>query len=198
MQVVSFSLSNPMRPLRPGPPASQDHRGEDLDEELDHLYERYSGLVDRWVRRLGGPGADVEDLTHDIFVVALRRRAEFRGDASPATWLFRITDRVVAGRRRRSLVRRWLFARSAHELAERPEQPTALDQLERRERHLRLYAALDRIPHAYRTALILYEIEGLSGQQVADLVGIDVKAVWVRLHRARAKLLVALGGRTKP
>ncbi len=162
------------------------------------MYERYSGLVDRWVRRLAGPGADVEDLTHDVFVVALRRRAEFRGEASPTTWLFRITDHVVAGRRRRSLVRRWLFSRNAHELAEQPEQPTAHDQLERRERHVRLYAALDRIPHAYRTALILYEIEGLSGQEVADLVGVDVKAIWVRLHRARAKLLAALGGRTTP
>lgn len=162
------------------------------------MYERYSGLVDRWVRRLAGPGADVEDLTHDVFVVALRRRAEFRGEASPTTWLFRITDHVVAGRRRRALVRRWLFSRNAHELAEQAEQPTALDQLERRERHRRLYAALDGIPHAYRTALILYELEGLSGQEVADLVGIDVKAIWVRLHRGRAKLLAALGGRRTP
>ena len=167
---------------------------KDLDEALENLYERYFPLVDRWVRRLGGPAADVEDLTHDVFVIALRRRAEFRGEARLTTWLFRITDRVVAGRRRRSLIRRWLFARHGHELADRSDPHTALDELERREQNARLYAALDRLPHADRTVLILYELEGMSGQDVADLVGIAVNAVWVRLFRARAKLLAALGG----
>jgi len=161
------------------------------------MYDRYSGLVDRWVRRLAGPGADVQDLTHDVFVVALRRRAEFRGEARPTTWLFRIADRVVAGHRRRSLVRRWLFARNARELAPQSEPRTPLDELEQRDQRARLYAALDRISDAHRTVLIMYELEGLSGQEVADLLGIDVNAVWVRLHRARAKLLAALGGRKR-
>ena len=159
------------------------------------MYDRYSGLVDRWVRRLAGPGADVQDLTHDVFVVALRRRSEFRGEARPTTWLFRITDRVVAGHRRRAVVRRWLFKRNAHELAQPSEQRTPLDDLEQRDQRARLYAALDRISGTHRTVLIMYELEGLSGQEVADLLGIDVNAVWVRLHRARAKLLAALGGR---
>src|SRR5690242_18632848 len=96
-------------PQRLAPPPAP--RGDGLDAALDQLYERHAGRVERWVRRLLGPGADVEDLLHDVFVVALRRQREFRGEASVQTWLFRITQNVVASRRRRSRIRRWLLDR---------------------------------------------------------------------------------------
>jgi RNA polymerase sigma-70 factor (ECF subfamily) len=169
---------------------------DELDAALDHLYELYAASVERWVRRLVGPGAEVEDLLHDVFVVALRRRREFRGEASLQTWLFRITENVVASRRRRSRIRGWLLARHREDPSAQATAPgTPLEQIERREQQVRLYAALDRLPDKYRTAIVLYELEGLSGQAIAALVGEDVNTVWVRLHRARAKLLSALGGK---
>jgi DNA-directed RNA polymerase specialized sigma24 family protein len=58
-----------------------------LNELLDHIYERNVADVERWVRRLVGPGLDVEDIVHDVFLVAVRRRGDFRGDASLKTWL---------------------------------------------------------------------------------------------------------------
>jgi hypothetical protein len=62
-------------------------RGETIEE----IYDRYAPQVERWVRRLAGPRLDVEDLLHDIFLVVLRRRHEFRGEAKITTWLFCIT-----------------------------------------------------------------------------------------------------------
>jgi hypothetical protein len=70
-----------------------------LLDSLDQLYETYESSVERWVRRLAGPGAEVEDLVHDVFLVALRRKNEFRGDARISTWLFRITELIVRKRR---------------------------------------------------------------------------------------------------
>src|SRR5512136_3260538 len=83
---------------------------EPFDPEalFDHLYESYEPMVERWVRRLVGPTAEVEDLVHDVFVVALRRRREFRGDAKVSTWLFRITQLVVRKRRFRRRLRQFL------------------------------------------------------------------------------------------
>jgi RNA polymerase sigma-70 factor (ECF subfamily) len=166
--------------------------GGDLETALERLYERHAADVERWVHRLAGPRADHEDLIHDVFVVALRRRSDFRGEATVRTWLFRITHHVVRNRRQRDFVRRLLFARHGAELASAPPEASALDEIERRERCARLYAALDRLPDGYRTALVLYEIEGLSGEEVAELLDVDVGTVWVRLHRGRAKLLAAL------
>ena len=175
-------------------PSERTPAVDDLDDALDRLYERHAAAVERWVRRLVGPRGDVQDLIHDIFLIALRRRREFRGEARPQTWLFRITHNVVASSLRRERIRRWLLARH-HEDPSAHECPpgTPLEQIEQREQQVRLYAALDRLPEKYRTAIILYELEGLSGQEIAALLGADVNAVWVRLHRARAKLMHALG-----
>jgi len=164
-------------------------RRDAIDAVLDRIYECHVADVDRWVRRLAGPREDVEDLVHEVFLIAVRRRGSFRGDASIKTWLFRIAHNVVRGRRRSERVRHWLFARHAEKLpAEAVPIVTPLEAIEQHEQSARLYAALDRIPDDYRVALILYEIEGLSGEQVAEFLGVPLGTVWVRLHRGRAKL----------
>ena len=165
-------------------------RRDGLDDLLDRMYERHVRDVHRWVGRLAGPRDDVDDLVHEVFLVAMRRRGEFRGDGKVSTWLFRISALVVKERRGRERTRRWLFNRHHHVLInERPAAVTPLDELERRERVARLYAALNRLPDRYRTPLILYELEGMSGQDIASLLDAKLNVVWVRLHRGRARLL---------
>lgn len=162
-------------------------------DPLDDLYARHAADVRRWARRLAGPSADLEDLVHDVFVIALRRKFSPRGEGSITTWLFRITHHVVCRKRRRAFIRGMLFGRRRDEMvANTPPASTPHEEIERRERHVRLYRALDTLPEAYRTALILYEIEGLPGEEVAQLTGISLGTLWVRLHRGRAKLLASL------
>jgi RNA polymerase sigma-70 factor (ECF subfamily) len=158
-------------------------------ESVDAIYDRYAPQVERWARRLAGPRFDAEDLLHDIFIVVVRRWHEFRGDAKVTTWLFRITQQVVRWRRRNDSIRRLLWDRHGEDVCELGTNvPTPVDELERRERHRRLYQALDQLPEKYRTALVLSALEGMSGEQIAELTDTEVNAVWVRLHRARAKL----------
>ncbi len=168
------------------------------DPELlfDHLYENYEPMVERWVRRLAGPSAEVEDLVHDVFVVALRRRGEFRGEAKVSTWLFRITELVVRKRRFRRKLRQCLdVLHRSHEIAVVPPSPTPLEVVEQRQRVLKLYAALDCLPEKYRTAVILCDIENAGAEEVGHLLGLTANAVWVRVHRGRAMLLERLTGR---
>ena len=165
------------------------------DPELlfDHLYENYEPMVERWVRRLAGPSVDIEDLIHDVFVVALRRRGEFRGDAKVSTWLFRIAQLVVRKCRFRHKLRQCLdILHRSHELAVVPPSPTPLEVVEQRLQNARLYAALDRLPDKYRTAVILCDIESMGAEEVGHLVGLTANAVWVRVHRGRAMLLEQL------
>jgi RNA polymerase sigma-70 factor (ECF subfamily) len=158
-------------------------------ETLDQLYETYEPSVERWVRRLAGPGAEVEDLVHDVFLVALRRRHEFRGDAKLSTWLFRITERIVRKRVFRRRVRGFLnLVFRDNTIALSPASPTPLEELERRQQCALLYAALDRLPEKYRTPVIMFDIDGRSAAEVATLLGIKTNTVWVRVHRARARL----------
>jgi RNA polymerase sigma-70 factor (ECF subfamily) len=174
-------------------------RASSQPEPIDGLYEQHVSDVKRWARRLAGPNADLEDLVHDVFVIALRRRFSYRGQASVKTWLFRITHHVVRNRMRRGFIRRLLFNRHQETLVSlAPSPSTPQEEIERRERHVRLYRALDQLPYCYRTAVILYEIEGLSGEEVAELTGTSLGTVWVRLHRGRAKLLEVLDKEERP
>jgi RNA polymerase sigma factor (sigma-70 family) len=165
------------------------------DPELlfDHLYETYEPMVERWVRRLAGPNAEVQDLVHDVFVVALRRRGEFRGEAKVSTWLFRITHLIVRKRRFKQRLRGFLdVLHRAESEAVVPASPTPLELVERRQQHARLYAALDKLPDKYRTVIILCDIEGASADDAAEMLGLTANNVWVRVHRGRAMLLEQL------
>jgi RNA polymerase sigma-70 factor, ECF subfamily len=164
-------------------------RGPDLDpEDLGSIYQAYAETVSRWARRLAGTDLDLEDLLHDVFMVAQRRLPEFRGEAKITTWLFGITVRVVQNRRRRRRWRRWLSlgAGGARELA--ADGPTPLQALETRQAIDLTYALLEGLREADRTVLVLFELEGLSGQEIAAITGTSTASVWVRLHRARARL----------
>ena len=159
-------------------------------DAVDALYDAYAADVTRWTRRLAGPTMDIEDLVHDVFVVALQRAHTFRGDSNLRTWLFRTTHHLVRSRMRFRFLRGLLFRRREDEMvASLPTPTTPLEEVERREEHARLYRALDRLPDRYRTAIILYDVDGLGSDEVAEMTGVNIGTVRVRLHRGRAMLL---------
>jgi RNA polymerase sigma-70 factor, ECF subfamily len=159
--------------------------------ELDALYREHAGLVARWTRHLAGPRIDTEDLVHEIFLVVKRRLPEFRGDAKVTTWLYAITARVVRTARRRERLRRWWPRVRQHEIEHllSPARLTPVEDLERRQSTELVYRILDRMPEKYREVLILFELDEMSGEDIAALCGMKLATVWVRLHRARARFL---------
>jgi RNA polymerase sigma-70 factor (ECF subfamily) len=177
----------PLASSDPNAPAATPAAPFDLDE----VYRAHAARVARWVGHLGGPNADVDDLVHEIFLVADRRLPEFRGDAKLTTWLYRITERVVRGRRRNERIRRWLsqVRRTDVQRALSPTQLTPIEELERRRDVDTVYRILNRLPDKYREVLILFELEGASGDEIAALTGRKLATVWVHLHRARTRFL---------
>jgi RNA polymerase sigma-70 factor (ECF subfamily) len=160
---------------------------------LESVYREHAPSVARWAQRLGGPAFDAEDAVHEVFLVVHAQLDGFRGDAKLSTWLYRITENVVRHRRRRDRFRRWLGG-SSEEVGGRvaSSRPTPVEDLERREAESLVYRALDRLPEKQRTLIILFEIDGCSGEEIAERTGTKINAVWVSLHRARARFLAAL------
>lgn len=155
---------------------------------IDVLFSRYADFVARWAARLGGPRLDVDDIVQDVFLVAQRRLAEFRGDCRPTTWLYRITERVVWNRLRRERVRRfWLGTRSDFD-AIASSHRTPIEELQSKQATALFYRMLDRLSERSRSVIVLFELEGVSGQEIAELKGVPVGTIWVWLHRARAQL----------
>jgi RNA polymerase sigma-70 factor (ECF subfamily) len=172
---------------KPSPDVTPMQARVDLPD-LSTIYRTHVRDVARWAERLAGPGFDLPDLVHEVFEIVQRRLPSFRGDSSLATWLFGITEKVVRHRRRKDRLRHWLTG-SANDLAYAAPQPNQHEQLERKERIARVYRVLDQLPERDRKVLILFELEELSGEQVAALLGIKVGNVWLRLHRARERFL---------
>jgi RNA polymerase sigma-70 factor (ECF subfamily) len=157
------------------------------DLDLGEIYRVYAADVSRWARRLRGPHAEVDDVLHEVFLVAHRRLAEFRGQARIGTWLYAITVRVVQEHRRKERWLRWLRLDRWWTGETPPPPPTPLEAFESRRATEVTYRLLDGLPEAERSALILFELEGLSGEEIAAVTGEPVGTIWVRLHRARAR-----------
>jgi RNA polymerase sigma-70 factor (ECF subfamily) len=168
------------RPLDATPSAPAT-RGLALDD-LSRLYRAHAGFVRRAVVRLAGPRADVDDLVQDVFLIALERRESFEGRSASTTWLYGIAVRIVSTARRRARLRRFLRLEAAHEPVDRHTPATLF---EHGEASRTVYRALDGLSEKRRTVFILYELEGLSGEEIAAVVGCPLKTVWTRLHHAR-------------
>ncbi len=154
------------------------------------LYRRYFQEVCRWVSYLSGPGPEVEDLVQEVFVVACRRLDSFRGEAKPSTWLYGIARNVVRNQRRRARIRKLFLPGDTEEIDRVPGPgPTPLEEAERRERQRLVYRVLDGMKEKYRVVLILFELEGLDGREIAERLQVKEATVWVQLHRARKLFL---------
>jgi RNA polymerase sigma-70 factor (ECF subfamily) len=156
--------------------------------DIDTLYRQHAATVARWAARLGGPSIDVDDVVQEVFLAARRRLRTLGGPAKVTTWLFRATQRVVLAARRKVRRRRWL-SRMPPDLAPampRP-RPTPLEAVEREEVAAAVYALLDRLSERQRRVLILFEMEGMSTEEIATLTGARPVSVRVQLHRARER-----------
>lgn len=162
-------------------------RDGDLDA-FESLVRRYQRPVFRVALRMLGSEADAEDVAQETFVQVWRSLARFRGDSAFATWLYRIaTNRslnVLAARRP-------TVALSDGQVSTLGDPGNAL---EGRERLRALTDGLLALAPEQRAVLVLRELEGLSYQEIADVLDVSVGAVKGRIHRSRAALVAVLGG----
>jgi RNA polymerase sigma-70 factor (ECF subfamily) len=154
------------------------------------LIEQYTPVV--WTiarRQLGAQCA--EDVVQEVFLVVSRKLPGYRPSGSFTSWLFEIARKVVANHRRRQ-GRHFVRRDSENSLESVPSQePDPAATLERGRLVALFYRALDQMSEKYRTVFVLYEIEGLSTQAIAELGGLKLSTVKVQLLRARARFMHA-------
>ena len=166
--------------------------GERTRLEVRAVFDEHARYVWRALRHLGVPEADVEDLCQEVFVVVQRKLADFEGRSELRTWLYGICLRVASDHRRRAHVRRERpHADPSEGLAAAPGQNPDV-QVEAR---LALQALLDELDEDKRAVLVLYELEGLTMKEVAEVVGCPLQTAYSRLHAARTHVRAAFGAR---
>jgi RNA polymerase sigma-70 factor (ECF subfamily) len=162
----------------------------DVPADLETVYDAWAQFVWLTLQRLGVRHADLEDLCHDVFLVAHRKFHEFDGRAQIQAWLFGICLRVAANYRRRARFRIERTAGSMNQEGDpaviAPSSTRPDEAFARHQAQALAQAILDRMDLTKRAVFLMFEIEGMSCQQIADQMGVPIGTVYSRLHGARA------------
>ena len=167
---------------------------------FESLMRRHNSRLFRVARAIVKDDAAAEDAVQEAYLEAFRHAGEFRGDAQVSTWLTRIVINQSLMRLRRLKRDRVVVpfegeggdgaAAAGEPRDERTESP-ATSTLRAEVRRL-LERRIDELPAAFRTVFVMRDVEEMSVQETADLLGIPPATVRTRLFRARALLRQAL------
>ncbi len=168
---------------------------------LDELIERHGSRLYRVARQITGNVADALEVVQDAFLTAFRKIHSFEERAALGSWLYRVAANAALLKRRSRRANREVplephlpsFLADGHRAgdpayltADWSQTPEA--ELLSRETQAILRRTIDELPDPYRAVLILRDIEGLSNEEAAEVIGETVAAVKSRLHRARLAL----------
>ncbi len=160
------------------------------------LVERYQTLVISTCYSLLGNRQDAEDVAQEVFIKVYQEAKGFRGESKISTWLYRIAVNLSLNWRRK---RKWdrfldIFAFWKQEEGgnaypfetETEDRPDRVIESKERKRILSL--ALDALPERQRAAITLHKYQGLSYQEIAEVLGTSLAAVESLIHRAKLNL----------
>jgi RNA polymerase sigma-70 factor (ECF subfamily) len=198
---VTAALSNPgLFPAISSKPTHPHTEGQGDDAELlrragtgdatafREVFLRHRSDVARLVYRMLNAPADLEDVVQEVFVQVFRSLKDFRGQSKFSTWLHRVTVNVVLMHRRSAKSRPVLAPEVPQEMVPDERRLLPDEEAEKAERLRAFQRLLGRLAEKKRIVFILHELEGLSPNEIADIVGAPVLTVRTRLFYARREL----------
>jgi len=151
----------------------------------------YDAQVDRIYRlayRMTGDEDLAQEFTQETFIRAFEKLKQFRGEAALSTWLHSIATSVIYNGMRKvtRLQKRHVDLKETTAISSGPggAEPDLKE---------RLAAAIDDLPHGYKTVFVMHDIEGYKHEEIAAALGVRSGTSKAQLSRARAKLREALG-----
>ena len=170
------------------------------EKAFEAIVDRYSARIYRIGRTITGNPEDAEEVVQDVFMTVFQKIGSFEGRSAFSTWLYRIAVNAammkVRGKREKQErteedLERWLPVFDARAQHAHPVEAWSANPEEavlQRERREVLRNELATLPMEYRTVVALRDLQGLSSEEAAEILGISPAAVKSRLHRARLAL----------
>jgi RNA polymerase sigma-70 factor (ECF subfamily) len=160
---------------------------------FEELVRRHADRLHHLVQRLGLPADGADEVTQEAFLRAWRWIGAFKGQARFGTWLYRIGFNEANRRLRREPPRASVISLDddgTFEPADVRDEPQV--RIAQSELRAALATAVRGLPLKYRAPLILRDVEGLSTEDAAEIMGVSEAALKSRLHRARLAVRAAL------
>ena len=167
-------------------------------QTIAELFDLHAGAVYAYLLRLSGDAALADDLANETFYRAMLAIGGFRGDASVRTWLLKIARNLYLNRLKRERRTTSLESLLEQGMAFPAPQPGPEAEAVNREGGEALQRALLSLSETDRSILLLASQERLPYEEIAQVTGLTVTAVKVRIFRARQRLAGALDAENKP
>jgi RNA polymerase sigma-70 factor (ECF subfamily) len=152
------------------------------------MWDRYSALMRRILRRMLGPSVDVEDALQEVFLRLFRDIDGLRDPSALRSFLIGITLHVAHSELRRRRARRWLMLSDDGVLPDPVPDQLETNGLQEREALRRLYRVLDRVGTAARTVFVLRYVEGLELAQLSAVLGCSLATTKRRVADAAQRV----------
>lgn len=164
---------------------------------FQEIYDEYHPKLLRYLARLVG-GTEAEDLAQEVFLRIDRALKTFRGDSKVSTWVYQIATNAALDKMRsphfREKHKKILPIEAIEGNPEDKhlfwvEETVSTDQkVILKEMNGCIREIIETLPGDYRSAIVLSELEGLKNQEIAEVLGVSLQTVKIRLHRGRALL----------
>lgn len=151
-------------------------------EAVRRLYVAHAAELRLGVARLAGRDLDPDDLLHEVFIIALRKPQDLLTADAPKAWLYGVAVKVAASRRRTAKLRRFFGLEDVGEVASAESSSRTAEQ---RDAARRVEQVLSKLSDKKREVLVLHELQGLPGEEIAAALQVPLKTVWTRLFHAR-------------
>lgn len=174
-------------------PAQASSISPELAAAYASLYREYFAFVWRSLRRLGIDERELPDGAQEVFLIVFRKMSELNLDSKLTTWLYAVCLRVASDWRRRAHRRRELVGVEANQ----PADPASEDPRVRELRAL-LWKALDEMPMEQRAVFVAFELEGLTGEEIANALSVSTSTIHSRLRLARERFRATLSQERLP
>jgi RNA polymerase sigma-70 factor (ECF subfamily) len=162
-------------------------------QAFEELLDTYEARVYRLAMRFTGNVSDAEDVTQEIFLGVYKSLANFRGDSSLGTWIYRIAmNHCLEFRRKRRLESIPLEEELTLVVSDWRDDPA--QSADKQEISERVEAAINALSPQHRDVIVLHELQGLTYQEVAATLNVPVGTVKSRLSNAFRRLRDLLGG----
>jgi RNA polymerase sigma-70 factor, ECF subfamily len=177
------------------PRITEPAQGDETRLDVTAVHKRHGEFVWRTLHRMGVRAPHVEDVYQEVFLVVHRRLHTFAGQCAITTWLYEICFRVAAGYRRKAHFKREELVPDWSEMDSQLSSPAAASperRLQTARQAKQLEQLLDQLPLEYRVVFVMFELEGMTSEQIAESVGAPLGTVYSRLYRARKRFARAL------
>jgi RNA polymerase sigma-70 factor (ECF subfamily) len=169
----------------------------DHELEFQQIHDTFCSRIFNYLSRMVGED-EAEDLTQEVFTKISQSLNTFKGDSRVSTWIYKIATNAALDRLRSATFQQARKNRLTIDAIEESAKAgniwtgektrSSEQQIIQSEMNACIRNVINKLPEGYRTVIVLSDLEGVKDKEIAEIIGLILRATKIKLHRARSRL----------